>query len=113
MSHVITLTRENFEQEVIHSDLPVLVDYWAPWCGPCRLVGPVVDEIAAERDGALKVGKVNVDEEPELAEIAGVQAIPSIVLYRDGAPVAHTVGAQPKPALELALQLDTATDVAA
>lgn len=113
MSDVITLTQENFHQEVIHSDLPVLVDYWAPWCGPCRVLSPVVDEIAAERAGALKVGKVNVDEEPELANLAGVQAIPSIVLYREGRPVAHTVGAQPKPALELVLELDTGTGVAA
>jgi thioredoxin 1 len=113
MSHVITLTHENFHEEVAHSDVPVLVDYWAPWCGPCRVLGPVVDQIAAERAGALKVAKVNVDEEPQLADLAGVQGIPFVVLYRDGRPVAQAVGAQPKHALERALGLDTATQAAA
>jgi len=113
MSHVITLTHANFDQEVANSDIPVLVDYWAPWCGPCRVLGPVVDQIATERAGSLKVGKVNVDEEPHLADRAGVQGIPSVVLYHNGLPVAHAVGAQPKHALEHALDLDAITQVAA
>jgi thioredoxin 1 len=113
MSHVITLTDANFDQEVTNSEVPVLVDYWAPWCGPCRVLGPVVDQIATERAGALKVAKVNVDEEPRLADLAGVQGIPFVVLYRDGKTVAYAVGAQPKHALERALGLDTTTRAAA
>jgi thioredoxin 1 len=113
MSDVITLTQDNFHQEVLHSNLPVLVDYWAPWCGPCRLIGPVIEQIAAERGGSLKVAKINVDEQPELADIAGVQGIPFVVLYSDGRPVAHVVGARPKDALERALGLDPAAGAAA
>ncbi len=109
MSHVITLTHANFDHEVTDSDVPVLVDYWAPWCGPCRVLGPVVDQIADERAGTLKVTKVNVDEEPHLADRARVQGIPFVVLYRDGQPVAHAVGAQPKHALERALGLEPTT----
>jgi thioredoxin 1 len=113
MSHVITLTHANFDHEVANSDIPVLVDYWAPWCGPCRVLGPVVEQIAAQRAGALKVGKVNVDEEPHLAAQAGVQGIPFVVLYRDGQPAARAVGAQPKHALERALGLDATLPTAA
>lgn len=106
MSSAITLTHENFDDEVLGSGLPVLVDYWAPWCGPCRVLGPVIEQIADERHGTLKVAKVNVDEEPHLAERAGVQGIPFVVLYLDGRPIAESVGAQPKAALEGALGLD-------
>ena len=113
MSHVMALTDATFHHEIKHSAVPVLVDYWAPWCGPCRVLGPVVEQIAAERAGALKVAKVNVDEEPHLADLAGVRGIPFVVLYRDGRPVAQAVGAQPKHALERALGLDDVTRVAA
>ena len=105
MTHVITLTEANFDEEVLASDVPVVVDYWAPWCGPCRLLGPVIDRIAQERAGTIKVGKVNVDEQPALAAQAGVRSIPLVVLYRNGEPVAEAIGAQPKDALELALGL--------
>jgi thioredoxin 1 len=107
MKHVITLSHANFEEEVLRSDVPVLVDYWAPWCGPCRVLGPVIEKIAAERVRSLKVASVNVDEEAHLAERAGVQGIPYVVLYRHGRPAAHAAGAQSKPALERALGLDT------
>ena len=107
MSNPIALTEANFDDEVLSSDTPVLVDYWAPWCGPCRLLAPVIDQIAAEGDGTLKVGKVNVDEQPRLQRLAGVQGIPFVILYRDGRPAAHALGAQPKRALESALGLDS------
>lgn len=113
MSNAITLTAANFDEEVVRSDVPVLVDYWAAWCGPCRILGPVVDEIASERAGILKVGKVDVDREPELADRAGVQGIPFVVLYRDGSPVAFAVGALPKHQLEQRLGLDEANREAA
>ena len=91
----VNMDRNNFSQEVMESDRPVLLDFWAPWCGPCRMVGPVVDEIAQER-ADIKVGKVNVDEQPELAERFGVMAIPTLVVMRDGKVVDQAAGARPK-----------------
>ena len=108
MSNVIALTQANFDEEVLASDVPVVVDYWAPWCGPCRMLGPVIEQIAGDRVGTVKVGKVNVDDEPALAERAGVRGIPYVVLYRDGKPVAQAIGAQPRAALERELGLDAA-----
>jgi thioredoxin 1 len=107
-NNVITLTQANFDQEVLASDVPVVVDYWAPWCGPCRMLGPVIEQIASERAGTVKVGKVNVDDEPGLAERAGVRGIPYVVLYRDGDVAAQAVGAQPKAALQNTLGLEAA-----
>jgi thioredoxin len=98
---------------VLDSDVPVLVDYWAAWCGPCRVLVPIVEEIARERAGTLKVGKVDIDAEPELAARAGALSIPYVVLYRDGEPVAQAIGAMPKQRLEAELGLVDERDRAA
>lgn len=95
----IVLTADNFEAEVIQSELPVLVDFWATWCGPCRMVGPVVAQIAEEYEGKVKVGKVNVDEEAELAERFEVQSIPTLILFKGGEEAGRQVGFAPKAKL--------------
>ena len=92
---VINITKENFAQEVLHSEKPVLLDFWATWCGPCRMLSPVVDEVAEERTD-VKVGKVNVDEEMELAKKFRVMSIPMLVVIKDGKVVNSSVGARPK-----------------
>lgn len=91
----ITIDKRNFQREVLDSEKPVLLDFWAPWCGPCRMVSPVVDEIAAERTD-LKVGKINVDEEPELAAQFNVMSIPTLVVMEGGRVASQLVGARPK-----------------
>ena len=103
----ITLTKTNFEAEVLKSDKPVLVDFWAPWCGPCRMLAPILAEIAEEKGGAIKVGKVNVDDEPELAAQYGITGIPAILLFRDGKVAATSVEFRPKPELEAFLSAPT------
>src|SRR5215217_5775146 len=95
----------SFEQEVLKSDTPVLVDFWAEWCGPCHAVAPVLDKIVDERNGDLRLVKVNIDEEQGLALRYGVQSIPMMILFKEGQPAAAAVGAQPKPQLERALGL--------
>ncbi len=93
---VITITKDNFEEEVLKSDKPVLIDFWAAWCGPCRMVAPIIDEVATETLGKVKVGKVNVDEEQELAQAFNVASIPTLVVVKDGKIVQSAVGVKPK-----------------
>jgi thioredoxin 1 len=97
----------DFDHEVLQSEKPVLVDFWAEWCGPCHAVAPILDKIEAEHEGELKLVKVNIDEEQDLAMRYGVQSIPTMILFKDGEPAAAAIGAQPKPALERALGLSS------
>jgi len=99
------VTETTFEDKVLKSDKPVLVDFWAEWCGPCHAVSPVLDKIVEERQGELELVKVNIDNEQGLAQRYGVMSIPMMVLFKDGEPAAATVGAQPKGAIERALGL--------
>ncbi|MGH3023063.1 MAG: thioredoxin [Gaiellaceae bacterium] len=99
------VTEQSWEQDVLQSDKPVLVDFWAEWCGPCHAVAPVLDRIADERADELRVVKVNIDEEPELAQRYGILSIPTIVLFKGGQPAAAAIGAQPKRMLERSLGL--------
>ena len=105
MQMATAVTEASFEQEVLKSDKPVIVDFWAEWCGPCHAVSPVLDRIAAERADELKLVKVNIDEEQGLADRYGISSIPTMVLFKDGQPAAAAVGAQPKTALERSLGL--------
>ena len=98
-------TESSFETEVLKSDKPVIVDFWAEWCGPCHAVSPILERIADERAEELKLVKVNIDEEPGLAQKYGVASIPTMILFKDGEPSAFAVGAQPKGALEKSLGL--------
>lgn len=95
---VLTITNENFEQEVLKSDKPVIVDFWAAWCGPCKMLSPVVDQLAEELEG-VKVGKINIDEQMELAEKYNVSSIPCVVAFKNGEEVKRSVGLVPKQKL--------------
>lgn len=96
---VLKITKDNFEQEVMNSDTPVLLDFWATWCGPCRMVSPTVEQVAEETVNTAKVGKVNVDEEPELAQAFKIMSIPTLVVMRNGKVVQSTVGVKSKQAI--------------
>ncbi len=99
MSNEIELKEDNFESEVIKSEIPVLVDFWATWCGPCKMIAPVVEEIAEELSGKLKVGKVNVDENQSIAANYGIRSIPTLIVFKGGESVDQIIGAQSKEAL--------------
>ena len=96
----IKITEQNFEQEVLKSDKPVLVDFWASWCGPCRMLAPTIEQIANEQEGVVKVGKVNIDEEPALASKFGISSIPTIKVFRGGKVAGSAVGVRPKALIE-------------
>jgi thioredoxin 1 len=103
MSNVPEVSESNFEAEVLQAAEPVLVDFWAPWCGPCRMIGPIVEQLAAENAGKLKVAKINVDENQNLAGSLGVSAIPTLILYHNGQIADRFVGVQPKARLQGAI----------
>lgn len=99
-SKTVAVTEATFENEVEKSSIPVLVDFWAPWCGPCRIVGPILEEIATDNDGKLKVAKVNVDENPALAQRFGIRGIPTMLFFKGGSAVGQMVGAASKERIQ-------------
>ncbi len=104
MSKPQEFTDTNFQSEVLESDRPVLVDFWAPWCGPCRLVGPTIEELAEQYDGTIKVGKLNIDENQQSPSDFGISSIPAVLLFKDGKVVETLVGVQPKERYEAAFR---------
>lgn len=101
---IVELSDSVFESEVINSDIPVLVDFWAPWCGPCKALAPVIDEISRDFDGQVKVGKVNVDENPEISMKFGIRSIPTLIVFKNGDVLEQVIGAVPKSEIEKAIQ---------
>ena len=102
-ANVVEFTDTNFQSEVLQSADPVLVDFWAPWCGPCRMIAPMVEELASENAGSFKIGKINIDDNPSAAQRYGVSSIPTLLIFKDGQPVQSFVGVQPKNRLQQAL----------
>jgi thioredoxin 1 len=103
MKNITELSHDNFDQEVLQAGEPVLVDFWAPWCGPCRLITPIIEELAAENQGSVKVTKVNIDDNPETAQQFGVMSIPTLMIFKNGNVTDRFVGVQPKVKLQEAL----------
>lgn len=93
---MLTITDENFNKEILESNLPVLVDFWASWCGPCQMVGPIIEELAKEFEGKVKIGKVNVDENPKIAAKYGIMSIPTVILFKQGKEVGRKIGVEGK-----------------
>ena len=108
MSKPVTIEDSNFDEVVVQAKTPVLVDFWAPWCAPCRMVAPVVDELAEEYEGRVSFGKVNVDQSPKIASQYGVMSIPTLIFFKDGKPISNIVGFRPKA--ELKQSLDNVLD---
>ncbi len=100
---IVNLTQENFEKEVLQSPKPVLVDFWAEWCGPCKMIGPLLDELATEYDGKVKIGKINTDEQQQLASQYGVRSIPTLLFFKNGQVVNQMIGARSKRDFKAAL----------
>ena len=104
MGEAVQVTDATFENDVLNSETPVLVDFWAEWCGPCKMIAPILDELTTEMDGQIVIGKLDVDENPSTAMSYGVMSIPTLLLFKDGEPVERIVGYQPKPQLVGKLQ---------
>jgi len=100
MAHPINVTDDTFDEEVINSDVPVLVDFWADWCAPCKIIAPIVEELAGEYDGKIKFAKLDVDTNPKVATTYGIRGIPTLLIFKDGSPVDQVVGAVPKGTLK-------------
>ena len=100
MGNYVILNDSNFEQEVLKSDVPVVVDFWAEWCAPCRIIAPVVEELASEYEGKIKVGKMDVDQNPQSSMSYGIRSIPTLLFFKDGKPVDQLLGAVPKSQIE-------------
>ena len=100
---IVEFTDKNFQNEVLQSSEPVLVDFWSPWCGPCRMIAPMIEELAAEYSGSIKIGKINIDDSPRAAGDYGVSSIPTLMIFKSGEVVDRFVGVQPKNRLQAAL----------
>lgn len=104
MAHPVHVTDETFEDEVVGSSVPVLVDFWADWCAPCKMIAPIVEELANEYDGKVKFAKLDVDANPKVASTFGIRSIPTLLIFKDGSPVGQVVGAVPKTVLKSRLE---------